>query len=134
MSNYDSVSDVELTEEHYDFLCSAGAAQPLMEIVQKTASELDVERNSAREEVKSYVFYGEFKKEPSEFSPYGGHFFTALWEGDLYRAFCRADGNNTRALLALFGALRINADRTNRRQAPIEKLRPSLFGGDEVTA
>ena len=106
---------VELTEDHLDFLFRAGASPQLMIVIQMDDDELPqtVDRNSAHEEVLKYARWGDLDpdRSPSEFHHIGGHFFTALWNGDLYDAFTRADLNNRKILLLTFGERRINADR-----------------------
>ncbi|NUC72578.1 hypothetical protein HTZ84_09695 [Haloterrigena sp. SYSU A558-1] len=52
----------------------------------------------------------------------GGHFFEALWEGDLYDAFTRADLNNKKILLLTFGERRINAQRPSRMYPTVAQL------------
>ena len=110
-----NTQETELTEDHLDFLFRAGASPQLIEIVQKTGDNLPqtVGRNSAREEVLKYARWGSIgpDRDPEEFRPIGGHFFTALWNGDLYDAFTRADLNNRKILLLTFTERRINADR-----------------------
>ncbi|MFC7199550.1 hypothetical protein [Halospeciosus flavus] len=120
------IAEIELTDDHFDFLFNAGASPKLIEVVTKTLDELPstVNRNSARSEVQKYVKWGNLDGSvpPEEFSHIGGHFFTALWNGDLYEAFCRADLNNRKILLDVFGERRINTDRPDHRHPTVGQL------------
>ena len=137
MSDYETVSDVELTHEHFRFLKQAGSSLALREVVAVEPDDLPrgVTRNSARDEVRKRIYCGDIgpDKDPSEFTPLGGHFFNHLWEGNLYDAFVRADGNNLPLLLDVFGAATINADR-REGDYPVEQLRPRYFDTDEEVA
>lgn len=118
------ISEIELTDDHRDFLWSAGASAVFMEILQKTPDDLPttVDRNSARSEVKKYVKWGDLDGNPEEFQHIGGHFFDALWRGDLYEAFTRADLNNRKILLTVFGERRIDSHRTHPSYPTVARL------------
>jgi hypothetical protein len=115
----------DLTDHERRLLRWAGADERLIEVCEFDIASMErdrddgkaVYRNSVLEEVKKYL-RGTDHVPPSlteekveEFTPYGGHFFTEMWEGDLYRAFSRADYNNQAILLEVFGLYRINATR-----------------------
>ncbi|QRV15055.1 hypothetical protein JMJ58_19440 [Haloterrigena salifodinae] len=123
MSNQ-PISEIELTQDHLDFLFDAGASPAFLEVVGQTGDDLPstVERNSARDEVKKYVKWGDLDGSPDDLVPMGGHFFEALWSGDLYDAFTRADLNNRKILLLTFGERRINAYRPNRSYPTVARL------------
>ncbi|SEL18983.1 hypothetical protein [Haloferax larsenii] len=118
------LSEIELTADHFEYLYQAGASVALMTVVRKPLNELPstVNRNSARDEIKKYVKWGEFKKDPSEFRPKGGHFFNALWKGDLYDAFTRADLDNRKILLSVFGEGAIDAHRPSNWSPTVSQL------------
>jgi hypothetical protein len=99
-SNSDSP---EITNEHIRFLSKAGASDELIDLLQFPKEAAGVKRHSAREEIKSYIRYGEFEKDPEQFGHIGGHFFSAMWDGDLFAAWLRADLNNKSLLLECFG-------------------------------
>ena len=113
----------DLTEEERTVLQWAGASEQLIEMCQVDVTEIErrdgkkIQRNSILEEIKKYLrgtpaIPPQLNKENAEeFEPYGGHFFTAMWEGDLYRAYSRADHNNKPVMLEVFGTGRINRDR-----------------------
>jgi hypothetical protein len=103
----------------------AGADERLIEVCQFDINSMESERkdgssvyrNSVLEEVKKYVRGTDHvpplltEENVEEFTPTGGHFFTAMWEGDLYRAYSRADYNNQAIMLEVFGEHRINTTR-----------------------
>jgi hypothetical protein len=106
-TEYESYTDVELTTDHMMFLSKAGASDLLIDLLTFPKEAAGVSRHSAREEIKSYIFFGEFESHPTDFSPYGGHFFSAMWDGDLFGAWLRADFNNKSLLRKCFGESRI---------------------------
>jgi hypothetical protein len=116
--------EIELTEDHYDFLFKAGASPEFMEVVRKTDDELSdiIERNTVRMEAKRYVKWNMLNGSPDEFVPDGGHFFQTLWRGNLYSAFGYADPNNRKILLLTFGERRINEDRPNVASPTVARL------------
>ena len=105
MSAYETISDVELTNEHIRFISKAGASDLLIDLLTFPKEEAGVPRHSAREEVRKYVYWGDVDTDadPATFSHCGGHFFSALWDGDLFEAWLRADLNNKSLLLECFG-------------------------------
>ena len=105
-TRYESYDDVELTDNHYQFLRDAGASDIFHVLLQHPAGNL---RHSIREEVIKYTFWGDIseQKDPSEFQHVGGHFFGAMWDGDLFRAWTRADLTNRSHLLDCFGTEQI---------------------------
>ena len=115
----------DLTDQEKTILRRAGADELLIEVCEFDISSMenergdgkDVYRNSAMEEAKKYVRGTDYvdatltEENAEKFTPYGGHFFTALWDGHLYEAYSRADYNNQAVLKELFGIRRINAAR-----------------------
>ena len=97
----DSRTTVELTADHYDFLRQAGASRAMIRVLKHDADR----RNSANKEIKKYVRWGDLDTDenPEDFKHLGGHFFSALWEGDLFGAWRRADLNNKTILREVFG-------------------------------
>mgnify|MGYP006272559475 CR=1 FL=1 len=122
MSDYDSISDVELTTEHIAFLSKAGASDAFIDLLTFPAELAGVKRHSAREEVRKYAYWGEFDGEPEAFRHVGGHFFGAMWDGDLFEAWLRADLNNKSLLLECFGMDAIIESGVNSGQ-PIDYAR-----------
>ncbi|AAL54942.1 hypothetical protein HfxHF1_145 [Halophage HF1] len=111
----------DLTDQERTLLRWAGADERLIEVCQlditsmenKRGDGKDVTRNSALVEVKKYLREWESLTEDNakDFDHYGGHFFSALWDGDLYEAYSRADYNNKAIMLEVFGVRRINSVR-----------------------
>ncbi|UBF20300.1 hypothetical protein M1M41_gp031 [Halorubrum sodomense tailed virus 4] len=115
----------DLTDHERRLLRWAGADERLIEVCEFNIENMErgrddgkaVTRNSALVEVKKYVRGTDYvdpaltEENAEEFTPYGGHFFTALWDGHLYQAWSRADYNNQAVLLEVFGEYRINATR-----------------------
>ena len=106
MSVYKPRYDVDLTDEHHNFLKAAGASDELLELIAFPPETAGVSRHSTREEVEKYVEWGELDldRDPAEFRPIGGHFFSKMWNGDLFGAWLRADGSNKRLMAECFGA------------------------------
>lgn len=102
MTEYETVSDVELTNEHIRYMSKAGASDLFIDLLTFPKEEADVPRHSARQEVKKYVYWG-LDDDPADFTHIGGHFFGAMWDGDLFHAWTRADLNNKALLLECFG-------------------------------
>ena len=91
-------------EEVTDLLREAGASDALVTVVQHETDR----RNSARSEVQKWVESWDVT-DAEEMPPVsGGHFFDALWNGNLAKAWKRADGNN-RAILRECGLKPITA-------------------------
>jgi len=125
MEANDDRFEPNLTDHERRLLRWAGADERLIEVCEFDISSMeqerddgkDVYRNSVLEEVKKYVRGTDHvpssltEEKAEDFRPYGGHFFTALWEGDLYRAYARADYNNQAIMREVFGLYRINATR-----------------------
>ncbi|QSG06362.1 hypothetical protein [Halapricum desulfuricans] len=103
MSSYESIEDVELTDEHVAFLEAAGASDRFLELIRFPKEAARVPRHSTQQEVKKYIFYGDLGGDPAEFRYSGGHFFDAMWRGDLFGAWLRADLNNKALLRECFG-------------------------------
>lgn len=111
----------DLTDQERTLLRWAGADERLIEVCQFDISSMEnergdgkaVSRNSALTEVKKYLREWEALDEDNaeDFDHYGGHFFSALWDGDLYEAYSRADYNNQAILMEVFGVRRINSTR-----------------------
>ena len=110
MNEYESVSDVVLTNEHIRFMSKAGASDLFIDLLTFPKEAAGVPRHSIREEVRKYVYWGELDSDPATFSHVGGHFFGAIWDGDLFHAWTRADLNNKALLMECFGADRIIQD------------------------
>lgn len=105
MTEYDSINDVELTNEHTRFLSKAGASDSFIDLLTFPKEVTGINRHSVRDEVRKYVYWGDLDpdKDPAEIVPCGGHFFTALWNGDLFEAWGRADFNNKSLMIECFG-------------------------------
>ena len=110
----------DLTDKEKDLLRDAGASDALMEVCEYNIEDCPrrqdgktVQSNSALREVKKYLREWESLTEEklSEFSHLGGHFFSALWDGDLYSAYSRADYNNQTIMTEVFSQRRINRDK-----------------------
>ena len=111
----------DLTDQERTLLRWAGADERLIEVCNFDVSSMEkkrddgktVARNSALVEVKKYLREWENLNEDNadDFDHYGGHFFGALWDGDLYKAYSRADYNNQAILMEVFGVRRINSTR-----------------------
>ncbi|AGM10845.1 hypothetical protein M192_gp034 [Halorubrum tailed phage 8] len=111
----------DLTDHERRLLRWAGADERLIEVCSFDVTSMEstrddgkaVTRNSALVEVKKYLREWESltEEKAEDFTHYGGDFFSALWDGDLYRAWGRADYNNRAILLEVFGEYRINATR-----------------------
>jgi hypothetical protein len=112
MSDYNTPSEVELTTEHTAFVSKAGASDVFMDLLTFPKEEGGVSRHSIRQEIKEEVYWGHISPEndPATFSPRGGHFFSAMWDGDLFWAWTRADLNNKMLLRECFGFDRIIRD------------------------
>ena len=111
-NQYSSLGDVQITEEHINFLRNAGASEELIEVINYSPEpnpKNGLVRNSAREEIKKYIMWGDIdsEKDPQEFSQIGGGCFTQLWNGNLYDAYGRADLNNKDILTTVFGTDKI---------------------------
>lgn len=100
-------SDVKITDEHKQFLKEAGASAVFLEYLNFSEESVGISRHSPKEEVRSYIFHNCFDGEPEMFDHVGGHFFSALWDGNLFRAWTRADLNNRTLMQACFGEKRI---------------------------
>jgi hypothetical protein len=100
----------DLTDEEKRLLKRAGASDALIEVCD---ADVDVERHSALQETKKYLREWESLTDENaeEFSPLGGHFYQALWDGDIYAAYSRADGTNRPIILEVFGVRKINRNR-----------------------
>lgn len=116
----------ELTYEHRKFLNEAGASPEFMDLLTYPAERAGVKRHSVRQEILGRIRYGEIgpDKEPSVFSVYGGHFFLAMWNGDLFDAWLRADPNNRTLMLAVFGrdAIKRHGLGQGRRQEFVDSM------------
>jgi hypothetical protein len=116
MSNdkYETISDVDLTLGHFRFLREAGASDEMLDMVKAKPGLAGISRNSCKQEVKKYVFWESLEGDPEDFTPMGGHFFSALWDGNLFDAWRRADLNNKSLMLEIYGESRIIADGITR--------------------
>ncbi|UBF22665.1 hypothetical protein HRTV-25_gp84 [Halorubrum tailed virus 25] len=104
MNEYESVSDVVLTNEHIRYMSKAGASDLFIDLLTFPKGAADVPRHSLEQEIKKYVFWGKLDEtDPADFQHVGGHFFGAMWDGDLFHAWTRADLNNKALLLECFG-------------------------------
>jgi hypothetical protein len=126
-SKYTSVADVELTTDHLTFFKEAGASEIFLKLVQVNPMDAGVHRNSTQEEAKKYVYLGYLEGDPGEFSHEGGFFFTEMWAGNLYEAFCKADINNSILLKEVFGENSINNDRESPDSPKISELSSDRF-------
>jgi len=121
METNDDKFEPNLTDHERRLLRWAGADERLIEVCEFDISSMErqrddgkaVTRNSALVEVKKYLREWENLNEDNaeDFDHYGGHFFGALWDGDLYEAYSRADYNNQAIMREVFGLYRINATR-----------------------
>lgn len=103
----ETISDVELTIGHLRFIRDAGASEEMLDVLRFDESSIGISRNSAKQEVKKYAFWGNLDGDTDEFTHLGGHFFSALWDGDLFGAWTRADLNNKAIVMEVFGRDRI---------------------------
>lgn len=112
MSDYNTPSEVELTTEHIAFVSKAGASDVFIDLLTFPKEEAGVSRHSIRQEIREEVYWGRISPEndPAAFSPRGGHFFSAMWDGELFWAWTRADLNNKMLLQECFGFDRIVQD------------------------
>jgi hypothetical protein len=104
--NYDSISDVEITDNHVQWLREAGASPEFLSVLRFPLDQVDnVDRHSVQELIREHIYYGKINldKNPEDYSHDGGGFFTQLWDGDLYHAFRRGDPNNQEILRERFG-------------------------------
>ncbi|QIR31262.1 hypothetical protein M1M18_gp038 [Halorubrum virus Serpecor1] len=111
----------DLTDHERRLLRWVGADERLIEVCSFDVTSMErkrgdgkaVTRNSALVEVKKYTREWESLTEENaeDFDHYGGHFFSALWDGDLYEAYTRADYNNKAIMLEVFDVRRINSTR-----------------------
>lgn len=109
----------DVTSDERSLLRQAGASEKLHLMCQAQLEEIEradgktPTRNSVLKEVKKYLREWENLDEESadDFSHLGGSFFSAIWDGDLYRAYSRADYNNQAIMVNVFGVREINNDR-----------------------
>jgi hypothetical protein len=111
----------DLTDEELAMLREAGASEELIEVCGLDIEENDlvrqdgktVQRNSVLVEVKKYLreWGAETSVELADHANLGGHFFQQLWEGDLFRAYSRADYNNKAILGEVFSEREINREK-----------------------
>lgn len=59
-------------------------------------------RHSVKEELNQ-GYGGDVLARDDDPSEVGGHFFKKLWDGDVFEALMRADGNNTKLMSEVFG-------------------------------
>lgn len=124
LTDYDDPTP-DLTRTERDLLRLAGASEELIlmctvflpDVPPRRGQGRKPARNSVMEETKKYLRGTDFVSAPltedstDEFEPYGGHFYQAMWDGDLYRAFSRADRNNSAIMLHVFSVYEINQDK-----------------------
>jgi hypothetical protein len=113
----------DVTSDERTLLRKAGASEELIQMCQATLSAIrrhdgkTPTGNTVLKETKKYLRGTDHvgpqltEDNAEEFSQYGGHFYTAMWEGDLYRAYSRADYNNQAIMTHVFGVRRINDHR-----------------------
>lgn len=126
-SEWDTITDVELTADHIAFFREAGASEILLTLITTDPEDAGVNRNSVRQEAKRYVFYGDLDGDPEEFIYNGGVFFAKMWDGDLYGAYRHADMNNAVLLDSVFGEGRINSARPDSDSPRVSELDPDRF-------
>lgn len=102
MREYETIGDVELTNEHIRYMSKAGASDLFIDLLTFPKGAADVPRHSIEQEVKKYVYWG-LPKDPDDLVTRGGGFFQKMWDGELFEAWCHADINNKLMLLACFG-------------------------------
>jgi len=95
--------DVELTTEHFRFLTEAGASAEMLTFLKFDEAEIGVGRSGPKRKLAGKASHGELSGSPETFSHGGSHFFTNLWNGDMWQAWIRADHKNKRLMLAVFG-------------------------------
>lgn len=96
-----TVTDGQLTDE----LRKAGASEEFIRVLRFDENKVHATRNSIRQEVAKQV--DSFGADPSDVPVVpSGHFFSALWDGDVEEAVIRADGSNARIIEAVFGLTR----------------------------
>lgn len=103
---YNSIQEVEVNETFMNALEDAGASKMFRRIVALDEDSLPagVERNSVRQEARKHCYWADHVSAQvfKEKKHYGGHFYEAAWDGNVERAFGRADGNN-QAILEQLG-------------------------------
>ena len=92
----DSDKISELSDEHFRFLRDAGASHAMLTVLKLSG------RSRPKEKLLGKATRGEFR-DPETFSHGGSHFFTNLWNGDMWQAWIRADFGNKRLMLEAFG-------------------------------
>jgi len=103
MSTYTSYDDVVITEDHKDFLMEAGASSYFDQFISFDPESAGLSRHMVRDKIRREIFHGELDGKPEEYSHPGGGFFSAIWNGDLFLAYRRADLHNQPLMLACFG-------------------------------
>jgi hypothetical protein len=100
-----SVDDVEITEDHKDFLMEAGASSSFDQLLSFDAAAAGVGRHSIRDQIANEIFVGDLDltENPGEYLHGGSGFFQAMWAGDLFLAYRRGDPKNKSLMLACFG-------------------------------
>jgi hypothetical protein len=122
-----SDSDLTLTEDEKDLLRRAGASNALLRLIDESTDGLvrydgkSIVRHSARQECKKYVRDTHSpawidEDSPESFTHMGGGFFSAMWDGDLYGAYCRADPNNKVLLQEVFTSYEVNRTKPPSRK------------------
>jgi hypothetical protein len=94
--------DVELTNEHFRFLQYAGASREMLTFLKFDEAEIGVGRSGPKRKLTGKASRGELSGSPETFSHGGSHFFTELWNGNLWQAWIRADSKNKLLMMAVF--------------------------------
>ena len=89
-------------EELFEGLRQAGASDAFIRVLRQAPDS-----SVAREIRKQVDSWGTMPRELPTVS--GGHFFEALWDGDVERAMCRADLSNSQVMHDVFGITRQEA-------------------------
>jgi hypothetical protein len=89
-------------EELFEGLQQAGASEAFVRVLRQRPDS-----SVAREIRKQVDAWGTMPRELPTVS--GGHFFEALWDGDVERAMCRADMANGQVMREVFGITREEA-------------------------
>lgn len=122
LTDYDDPKP-DITKEERSLLRKAKASEELIQLCQVNIEEMQhIEgaiptRHSVLQETKKYlrgtsVIGPQLTEENArEFVPYGGHFYTAMWDGDLFRAYSRADPNNKAIMEEQFTVQQINREK-----------------------
>lgn len=109
-----SLSDTEVEE-----LADMGASAAFVTVVTTPLQNIcGVDRSLAHEKVHSY-----FSRNTEENISIGGSFLSALWDGDLFKAYRKADNVNRAILHQIFNSKQIIAAGVANSDEPISRIK-----------